>query len=99
MFDRVVPSVIGIVVLRGAEASAGVVDRVLIDGAVEVVEDAPATADESDEELGYNDDHGVYPSHGGTVVVSESGRIPASTASGVGGIDASPAGVCGTVGE
>ena len=63
LFDRVVPSVYGIVVLRGEKPSDGVTDRVLIDGTVEVVEGDPVTADESDEELGYNDGHGVYLSH------------------------------------
>ena len=82
LFDRVVPSVYGIAVLRGEKPSDGVTDRVLIDGTVEVVEGDPATADESDEELGYNDGHGVYLSHGGTVVVGATGRLSVSTESG-----------------
>ncbi len=76
-FDTILPFVNGITVVTGDSVS-----RVLIDGVVEVVEGSPVTADESDEELGYADGHGVYFSYGGTVVVGGTGRISVSTASG-----------------
>ncbi len=81
-FDTIVPFVNGITVQGLAVPAEGAVSRVLIDGVVEVVEGSPVTADESDEELGYAGGHGVYLSHGGTVVVGKTGRISVSTASG-----------------
>ena len=81
-FDTIVPFVNGITVQGLAVPAEGAVSRVLIDGVVEVVEGSPVTADESDEELGYAGGHGVYLSHGGTVVVGRTGRISVSTASG-----------------